>query len=474
MRMSAVLVAVVLAPVALAGTAESDSAIPPEQIGEAFSVSSWTIQTLSVPDADPAPVDLDIELGGITRRVHLAPYSIRTPDFTVHVEVEPGVFVTEPAPTPRTYRGYVDGMERAVVAASIIHGQLFAVIDAGLGDVWAVQPVSEEFEQAPVEAHIVFHAGSMTSIDGVCGNEDLAEFVQGFPVENPGAFGDEYGTEIAADADNRYYILNGQSVPNTVADVENIINRVSVIYEGTAEICYKITEIIVRSSGDPSRYTSNAPDTLIGQFQAEWNANHGNIVRDTAHMFTGRDLSGSVIGIARGFNLICNIGSSYALSQARFTGNILARTGLVAHELGHLWGAVHCDNFGNCRIMCSGLGGCTGILDSFGPNSTTSITNHRNSRQCLGRCNGESPVPCNYIRKLTAKCKGDTIKGKVVLWTNEYSGALVFVDVDGNIERVTIGGKKGKYITFPFDPGNYSVEIVDPPDCGFSKNASCN
>ncbi|RJP37480.1 MAG: hypothetical protein C4547_05585 [Phycisphaerales bacterium] len=474
MKLSAVWVMAALVPAAAAQPADLDAVIPSDQIRDAFSVSDWSIQRLNVPDAEPAPVDVDVALDGVTRRLHLAPHSLRSTDFTVHVETSPGVFVTEAPPAPRTYRGYVEGMEDAAVAASILDGRLYAVVDRGHGDVWAVQPLVDTFEHAPADAHLVFHSSDLIAIDGVCGNEDLAEFVGGFPIENPGVLSAEFGTEIAADADNLYYALNGRSIPNTVADVENIINRVSVIYEATGEICYKITEIIVRSSGDPPRYNSNDPQTLLNSFQAEWNASHGGITRDTAHMFTGRDLNGNVIGIARGFNLICNIGSSYALSQARFTGNLLFRTGLVAHELGHLWGAQHCDSFGNCRIMCSGIGGCTGILDSFGPNSTNSILNHRNTRTCLGRCGGESPVPCNWIKKLTGKCKGDTIKGKVILWTNEFNGATMFLEVDGKPEQVVISGKKGKYISFPFDPGRYLVEIVDPPDCGFSKNVSCN
>ena len=64
-------------------------------------------------------------------------------------------------------------------------------------------------------------------------------------------------------------------------------------------------------------------------------------------------------------------------SQAEYNGNFDCATALVAHELGHLWGAFHCDcvdftmnPFNTCE-------------NQFSDGSISSILAHRDSRDCL-------------------------------------------------------------------------------------------
>src|SRR5690606_13461917 len=94
-------------------------------------------------------------------------------------------------------------------------------------------------------------------------------------------------TQIAFDADFEFYQSNQSSVPNTINDIESIVNGMSAIYESELNITFGITTIIVRSSpSDP--YTTNDPDDLLDQFRAEWNANQGSVSRDVAHLMTGK------------------------------------------------------------------------------------------------------------------------------------------------------------------------------------------
>ena len=71
----------------------------------------------------------------------------------------------------------------------------------------------------------------------------------------------------------------------------------------------------------------------LEQFTDEWNSNQGAIVRDVAHLMTGKNLDGNVVGIAY-LTKVC-LANSYGLSQSRFSVSMPNRVALTAHELGH-------------------------------------------------------------------------------------------------------------------------------------------
>ncbi len=192
--------------------------------------------------------------------------------------------------------------------------------------------------------------------------------------------------DIAFDADFEYYQSLGSNVQNVVNDIESLMNAIEGIYEFNTDISYEETVFVVRTA-EPDPYTSTNPNTLLDQFDSHWTANLGAIRRDVAHLFTGKEVDGGVIGIAA-LSTVCSTSSAYGLSQSRYTSNVTLRRSLTAHELGHNWSAQHCNNSGNCNIMCScnGCGasaGCTGIFTSFGAGEAAQIVAFRNSRSCL-------------------------------------------------------------------------------------------
>jgi hypothetical protein len=359
---------------------------------------AWTIQ--SINDLEPGPggeVTAAVELDQVTYTLTLRPYSLRSEDFVLETQVESGELVEVEPPPPTTYRGEVSGVPGSRVAASIIDGKLDAAIVLDDDNVWFVEPYSKYEKTADRSEYLVYKGSDTIPTDYICGADliggpqhDDLDFggmsTESTVTEMPGEGNYEpravESAEIAFDADWEYYGLNLYNLNWTVSDIEDVLNNVEVVYQRDVEICYNITHIIVRTtSNDP--YTSNNSSTLLSQFRNEWNQNQGDIQRDVAHMMTGRDMTGNVIGIAY-LSAICT-SWSYGISQSKFSPFMSQRLSLTAHELGHNWSAEHCDGDGDCHIMCSAIGGCDGLGSPpiFGSAAISSITSYKSSRPCL-------------------------------------------------------------------------------------------
>jgi len=264
-------------------------------------------------------------------------------------------------------------------------------------ELWFIQPL--ERDGAKQEGYVVYNNYDViadsrwTDIDLPNPNrpDDLDE-QEPAAGDSPMAFGPpsgwHYETEIACDADYDFFTKNGASVNNTIADIEMVMNGVDVIYKRDLDIAYEIVHVVVRTaSGLPYPSTMTDPDTLLTNFRNEWRSNYTGISRDVAHLFTGKNLDGSTIGVGW-VKVVCEgpvAGYAYALSQSRFTTNLKDRYSLTAHEIGHNYGCNgHCDAYADCYIMCSGLGGCDGVgLPNFGPWAIDKISSYADNQVCL-------------------------------------------------------------------------------------------
>ena len=386
-------------------------------------------------------VSVRLPLAGGAVDLDLQPHSVRSLDFMVYVQDEMGIRPV-PAPPVRTYRGGVSGLEGSEAFGSIVDGRFTGQFRVSAEAYWTiVEPLDEHDPRAGRLEHIVIDQQDILDHGHRCGVDDAflaaeaaargmamlggvpaaaadAGHVHGpdcnhavaglgttarTPAAVPGigtqAPAEKKGrrtvttsegavlevTDIVIDADYQFFLANGGSISNTVLDVENVMNGVSFVYERDVDLTYEITGILVRSSAGANPYTSSEAGTLLGQFQNVWNGGGLNTVRrDTAHLFTGRELVGGTIGIA--FNgVICELGFAFGLSQSRFNTFYDARVSLTAHEIGHNYNAGHCTG-GNCYIMCATINGCGG---TYGPNlkfgvvSQNSIEGFADTRSCL-------------------------------------------------------------------------------------------
>lgn len=346
----------------------------------------------------------------------LEPHSIRAVDFTVWVEDGFGL-VPHPAPPVRTYRGNVEGFPDSFVWGAIVDGRFDGAYRLTDDSSWvSVSPLNHSIPNADPKAHAVVASADIPDTGHICGADHGAGPVGGAQwdwdnaltkaqarkpaapaigfgtaridsAEIAEANGPEGGvirvTDIAIDTDVEYVNLNGGNITATINDIENIMAGVTNVYERDVNITYEITGIIVRTGSSP--YTTNNAPLLLDQVFSTWNASPLTTVRrDVVHLFTGKNLQGGTIGIAR-LAAVCQTGIAYGLSQSRFSNVGDLRVSLTAHELGHNWSSQHCSG-GNCFIMCptvNACGGTTGGNLKFGPSASSQIISYRNSVGCL-------------------------------------------------------------------------------------------
>jgi hypothetical protein len=417
-----------------------------EFISAKFGLSGFEIANLNLDPHRAADIQIPVVLDGREELLVLEQHSLRSPDFKLLVDVGGGVLVEQTPPPVETYQGVLDGVEGSVVSASLHNGLTAVVrIDGPFPRDFVVQPLSEAFDAAPAGAHVVYSARNVVDQHAQCGgailHPDMGDALKG-AVEAPATSGSSRVRkvcQIAFDADFEFYQLNGSSVPNTTADIENVLNSVRITYERDCDVTFTITTVIVRSnSSDP--YTTSDSSALLTQFRTYWQANHGSVTRDIAHLMTGRNVDGSVIGIAW-LSAVCT-SNGYGLSQSRFTSNFNQRFSLTAHEVGHNFSADHCDGNGDCHIMCSGLGGCNGLGSPpfFGVAEKTGINSYAQGRPCLSNATNNAPVlsvidpdngdtynqgnPVQFIGAATDDQDDTTALSNTITWTSNLQGLL--------------------------------------------------
>ncbi len=432
----ALFVALSVAPLSVSPMAVGAESVPPKARADAAkpvqaarpiinTLARYQNTRLRVPAGIPEVVDIQVPINGVTETLRLYRTSLRTASAHLLLDRGNGTLEETPLPAHRTYRGTVVS-SGARVAASVIDGKLWAYIDLPEDTVF-VQPMSDFDASRAADEHIIYSHGDVALPgDHHCGNDDanlaLPDWTRGIPTDpgesnggqggDPNQNGDEenmgggggegdggiagttpFMTEIAFDADYEFFQANGSSATNTVNDIENVMNSVSLVYDRDVNINYEFTTFVIRTTAaDP--YTTTDMGDLLCEFRTKWNtAPENGIQRDVAQLFTGKSVAGNVIGLAW-LGVVCNQSGNdcsgagnlaYSCVESRFTGTFDFRVSLSSHEIGHNWQAGHCDSTNPCNIMCSIINSCQGTTGTnlkFSTGEQAQITSYRNAVGC--------------------------------------------------------------------------------------------
>jgi len=188
------------------------------------------------------------------------------------------------------------------------------------------------------------------------------------------ADGATYVAEVATEADYEYVTaLGGSSAADSA--ILDIMNQVDGIYQTQLSVVLQVVyQHTWASAGDP--YASTAPSTMLSEFRNHWNSNFYSLSYDLAHMWTGKDMDGSTIGIAY-LSVVCNARSySYGISQ-RFSASP-GKYILTAHEIGHNFGATHTESADPPQTDCNNtiMNSSIGTGTDFCPYSRNEVSAH--------------------------------------------------------------------------------------------------
>lgn len=321
--------------------------------------------------------------------LQLAPHSVRSAGFQLLEQRADGSVVEiDPGPVT-TYRGTILELSGSRVAASVVDGGLFARIFLPDDEEYWLEPLAPRVAGAEFGQHLLYRRDDVICSGDTCGADLLPNNLPkpvagGDDGPPPGGYLVGQVTELACDADYEYFLAYGSTLAVSNR-IQSVIGAMNAQYETEVGITHQITTILVRSSSNQP-YTSTAHATLLNQFQSEWNGNQAGIVRDVAHLFTGKNLDGNIIGVAA-IGTVCLPAQAYGLSQSDFNGNFLCATDISAHELGHNWNAAHC----TCPTSTMNPGiTCTNTFDPI--LTRPQIIAFRDSVGCLGIAGGGGPT----------------------------------------------------------------------------------
>lgn len=372
------------------------------------------------------PIQLSFHTLGREFDLTLEPTSPFAPGATVRWVDDTGV-VIEPAGGGEYYRGHVVGDPRSW-ARITVRGEALAGMISTDGEVYFLEPASRFFgeevrgetlayrlsdtdsewdlnscaaqEPGPRERRRIEHqrrrgAARTRTLSQVLGS--TAAVVASAQAKR---------AELGMVADFKYFNTHGAASANDIAE---IVNSVDGIYQSELGVTVQVvtTVVFTTAGSDPFSTTTN-PNSLLTDFNTWRNNNNKNPSQalwgtDFAHLMTGRNLDGSVIGIAF-VGAVCS-GQATGVDQD-FTTAANMLTLLVAHEMGHNFGASHdaqagspCVNAPNTFIMNPVIS--SSLQQKFSDCSKSSINPFVAGASCLDTVNVTPPTPTPTPAPLT-------------------------------------------------------------------------
>ncbi|HEV2707510.1 MAG TPA: M12 family metallo-peptidase [Pyrinomonadaceae bacterium] len=245
--------------------------------------------------------------------------------------------------------------------------------------------------------------------------------------------------ELATEADYEFVsTAGGSSAAN--AEILSLLNLVDGVYQNDLGISFSVVyQHTWATPEDP--YTTADSSALLREFQGYWNSNQTAVSRDLAHLWTGRDLNGDIIGTAFIASLCQTPLRAYGLSQR--VSDISIKIDLTAHEIGHNLGASH--------------------PDQETPAVTACVNTIMQSRVGSSRsfCQFSRDQIADYVNNNAASCLTPTfsISGQI---SGTFDNTTTLLVSGTKTKTVQVVDSRGSYTIRGLTPGTYTITPTKP------------
>jgi len=321
----------------------ADLAVLSADANVALNLAASRIVTVRFAQTAGATIQAVVPIGDEIRTLDLEPFSVRADDYKLVAQLADGSYVSvDPGPIT-TYRGRVLEIDGSAVAGSMDENGLRAVMLLPDGHRHWLEPIGRRVAGAAADPYVLYRDDDVLPGSGTCATIAAPSSDEEVPSEsaNTAASGPLFISELAIDADVEYFQKYG-SVQAAAAQINTVLNTMNLEYERDLNIRHILTQIIVRTA-EPDPYASFDAGRLLNQLRDRWDTIDWNIHRDAVQLFTGKNLTGNIIGMAM-TRTMCLIDAAYCLveSDSAACPSLACKTDLSAHELGHVWSAIHC------------------------------------------------------------------------------------------------------------------------------------
>jgi hypothetical protein len=320
----------------------------------------------------------------------LEPYALRDPEFRFQITDDTGTHDAV-APASTTYRGVNAEGDEAWV--SIYKGEVNGFVRraaAPLNLVY-IQPALET-NPAPGAngglVHAVYLASDVIPTNHTCGNDQCAACQQFASSVAPSRF-EPRGVlppcryiRMNIDCDFPMFQLSGYDYGRVVQSVESVmlgVNQAYVAASFLADPRFTIKQLTIRGSAATEPYSAipyidGSINDLLNTATSQWSATAST--RELTHVFSGRDATGSTIGLAW-VGAICT-NNNVGVSETYFNSSLASRQSLTAHEMGHNFGMNHEAE----GVMTPSVSSPASL--TFGPNAVTSFNTYLTTKPTCG------------------------------------------------------------------------------------------
>jgi hypothetical protein len=345
----------------------------------------------------------------------LEPINLRAPDAWTRLTTTDG-YIDVPAPQAKTFKGKIIKHEKTSDISITISGDWMSGYIKMDHDGYQIEKL-DNYDPESAKTDFIIYKESDTFRPQISNdvlkqneppnllksNEGISYFIKFslFQYADAVVVND---AKIILDCDKQYFELDP---PVNWADRQlAVLNNIRPVYEPLG-----INFVVVGQICDFTNIflTSTNNELLLDQVAGRWNTTQTQ--RHTVHLLTGKNLDGSMFGVANLGGLSSPLHNSYSLSQQSpdILNGFLAtddhRKWIMAHELGHIFSATH-EAQGKCvfvsdicfprnTIMVAGLTASFPLFEfsdgSLGPsnNNEAAILNFASSNLV-----NPDPIPC--------------------------------------------------------------------------------